>query len=152
MKSWGCCMRKSRFRSQSWKRAKITIKRRSTISSGSSIWSGLPSVNSTTQRWRPSASQTLSAKSSCSRKSSWKHSRKPSTFRMNWLSRWTCTDGASSSQLISTHMSWSRKFSRCRNAWSPRLRKWWRKMCWFKRKRSFTLNWRIFWRSRVGPK
>jgi len=142
-------MRRSKFRSQHWRKVKITTKRQLIrLSEWLTRFAGA-SASSMMPKWILSASMTWRGKYSCWRKKSSSTNRRASSCKMNLRSHSMCIGGANLNLLILTLMSSFRRFNLCRSAWSPKLKRSTRRTSWFRRRKSCTLNWRTFWRSSV---
>jgi len=145
-------MRRSKSKSQLWKKVKITTKRPLTQSSKWSTRSVGANANSMMPKWTLSASTTWREKFSYLRKKSLSTSKRVNSCKMNLKNHLTCTDGANLNPLISTLTSLFRRFNHCKSAWSPKLKRSMRRMSWSRRRKSCTSNWRTFWRSSVDLK
>lgn len=152
MRSWRSCTRRSRFRNLHLRKVRFITKTKSTLSFAMLIKLSRSNVSLLMLRLRLSAFLILRERSICWRRNCLNNSWRRSSCKTSWRNLWMSTGGGSLKALILTHMNLFRKFSRCRNDLSLKLRKLQRKMCLFKKKRSFTSSWRTSSLNSLVPK
>ena len=86
------------------------------------------------------------------RKNILNNNRKLNIYMMSLKSHLTSTDGESLNALTQKPTKWSKRSNPCRRDWSPRLKKYPKRMSLSRKKRNFTLNWRIFLQSNQDQK
>jgi len=146
-KSLLCSMRRSRFKNLLWRRERFTIKRKSMISW--TLGKKFPSwrENSLLLNARLHVSQILRGKSTSFKKSTLSNSKRLNICSTSLQSHSTFIGGESLNALTQKLMKWSKRSSLSRKGLLPRLKRYLRRMCSFKRKKSFTSSSKISWPS-----
>jgi len=144
MKSYPFFTRKSRSKRVPWIKEKFITGRERMI---------LCSLESTSLNWKDNwlfhkmrhpVFQTWRERFIFYRKNILNNNRKPNIFLMSLKSHSMSIDGESLNALTPKPTKWFKRFNPCRRDWSPKPKKYPRRMSLFRRKRSFTSNWRIF--------
>jgi len=152
MKSYPFFTRKSRSKRVPWIKEKFITGRERMI---------LCSLESTSLSWKDNwlfhkmrhpVFQTWRERFIFCKKNILNNNRKPNIFLMSLKSHSMSIDGESLNALTQKHTKWFKRFNLCRRDWSPRQRKYPRRMSLSRRKRSFTSNWRISLPSNQDPK